>query len=293
VTCLTRLVIVAALAALARSVPSFAQESPYFVTYDQHLEEPGNLELGMNATVGIARSSMPNFVAPYSEIEYGVKAWWTTEFYLEGIARKDDSTILTGWRWENRFLPLAREHAVNPVLYLEYERLNEASSTHQEIVGEAHRVSEPNSELRHEIEHELEAKLILGSNLRDWNLSQNFIMEKNLSADEGLEFGYAVGISRPLGTLASGDDCVFCRENFVLGLELYGGLGSSHEFGFEETAHYLAPGLSWQIGDSNVRFSTAFDLTRDSHRALIRFGWSHEIHGFGETLTSWFGGRSR
>ena len=283
-----RIVLFVAFVAAAPGVRLQAQESPYFVTYDQHLEEPGNLEVAMNATAGI-----PRFVAPYSEVEYGVRAWWTSEFYLEGIVRQNDSTILTGWRWENRFRPLSREYAVNPVLYLEYERINEASSIHKEIVGEARQLTEPNSELRGEVAHELEAKLILGSNVRDWNVSENFIMEKNFSEDEGVEFGYALGISRPLGTLASAKECVFCRENFALGLELYGGLGSSHEFGLHETAHYLAPGISWQIGDSTLRFSTGFGLTEDSAPALMRFGWSHEIHGFGNTLASWFGGRAR
>ena len=38
-------------AALAR-----AQEAPYFVTYDHHLEEPGNLEIETSATAGVPRS---------------------------------------------------------------------------------------------------------------------------------------------------------------------------------------------------------------------------------------------
>jgi hypothetical protein len=268
---------------------TMAQESPYFVTYDQHLEEPGNLELAATTTIGVPRSGQPSYFAPYSEFEYGVKSWWTSEFYLEGLSRKDDSTIFTGWRFENRFRLFPRELAVNPVLYMEYERINEASSIQKEIVGEAHFLDEPNSELRGEVAHELEAKVILGSNVRDWNISENFILEKNLSEDEGLEFGYAVGIARPLGTLASASDCIFCRENFVAGLELYGGLGSSRGFGIEETAHYLAPALSWQIGDSNLRFSTAFGLTHDSAPLLLRFGYSHEIHGFGRMISSLFG----
>ena len=44
-----------------------------------------------------------------------------TEFYLEGQSTRGDSTIFTGWRLENRFRSLAREHPINPVLYLEYE----------------------------------------------------------------------------------------------------------------------------------------------------------------------------
>jgi hypothetical protein len=278
-------------AVLTLAGPARAQERPYFVTYDQHLEEPGNLELGVNTTIGIPRSGQARYFAPFAEIEYGVTAWWTSEVYLETLSRKDDSTIFTGWRWENRFRPLARERRINPVLYLEYERLNEASSIQKEIVGAAHVLDEPNSELRREVANELEAKLILGSNVRDWNISENFIVEKNFSEGEGLEFGYALGIARPLATLASGSDCVFCRENFAAGLELYGGLGSSREFGFDKTAHYLAPAVSWQIGDSALRFSTGFGLTKDSAPVLVRFGYSHEIHGFGKMVSGLFRGR--
>ena len=43
-----------------------------------------------------------------------------------------------------------------------------------------------------EKERELELKLILGSNYRGWNISENIIAEKNLS-NEPWEFGYAVG----------------------------------------------------------------------------------------------------
>ena len=39
-------------------------------------------------------------------------------------------------------------------------------------------------------------------------------------------------------------------------MELYGGLGSTNAFGFHQTAHYLAPAVSWQISDNaSLRFS--------------------------------------
>ena len=268
-----------------------AQEGPLLVTYTQHLEEPGNLELAVHNTIGIPRSGEPGYFAPYAEFEYGVKAWWTSEVYLEALSRRQDSTIFTGWRWENRFRLIPREHLINPVLYLEYERLNEASSIQKEIVGEAHVLDEPNSELRREVANELEAKFIFGSNWRDWNISENFILEKNFSEEEGVEFGYAFGLSRPLGTLASSSDCAWCRENFAVGIEMYGGLGSSREFGLADTAHYLAPAVSWQMGNGALRFSPAFGLTHQSAPVLLRVGYSHEIHGFGKMISALFGRR--
>ncbi len=266
-----------------------AQESPYFVTYDHHLEEAGNLEIGISSTTGVPRTRERAFFAPYLELEYGAKGWWTTEFYLEGQSTRGDSTIFTGWRWENRFRPLAREHPINPVLYVEYENVNEATRIQKEIVGNAPPVGVPNSELQQEHAHEVEAKLILSSNIRDWNVSENFIVEKNLSGNEPFEFGYSLGVSRPLATMVSGKPCRLCRENFAAGVELYGGLGSSKGFGLHQTAHYFAPGISWQLSDNSwLRLSPGIGFTGDSNPLLLRFGYTYEIRGFGNKVKSLF-----
>ena len=90
-------------ATLLLSVATLAQENPHFVTYDHHLEEPGNLEIAAASTVRVPREGQPAYIAPWVEIEYGVTGRWTTELYLEGISTRDDSTISTGWRLENRF----------------------------------------------------------------------------------------------------------------------------------------------------------------------------------------------
>ncbi len=273
------------------SLAASSQEAPYFVTYDHHLEEPGNLEIAASSTAAPTRSGRSYF-APYLELEYGVKAWWTSELYFEGQSTFGDSTVLTGWRLENRFRMFRREHWVNPVLYFEYESLNEASKIQKEIVGNAADFSERNAELRSTRAHELETKLILSSNLHDWNLAGNFITEKNLSEDEGFEFGYALGLARPLSRMASGDNCRFCRENFTAGLELYGGLGSTNGFGLRDTAHYAGPVISWQLSDNAaLHFSPAVGLTRDSNPVLLRFGYSYEIRGFGNRLGRLFGAK--
>ncbi len=64
------------------------------------------------------------FFAPTVEFEYGVTAWWTAEVYLQGQATQNDSSIFTGFRFENRFRPLPREYWINPVIYVEYEDVN-------------------------------------------------------------------------------------------------------------------------------------------------------------------------
>src|SRR2546428_1515082 len=159
--------------AVFASVTLQGQESPYFVTYDHHLEEPGNLEIETSSTVGVPRAGQHWFFAPYLELEYGVTGRWTSELYLEGQSTAGDSTIFTGWRIENRFRPLAREHWINPVLYLEYENINEASRIRKEIVGAAPELNESNAELRATRDHELETRLILSSTAHDWNISEN------------------------------------------------------------------------------------------------------------------------
>jgi hypothetical protein len=268
-----------------------AQEAPYFVAYDHHLEEPGNLEIETSATAGIPRSGQRLFAAPYAEIEYGVTGLWTAELYLESQATSGDSMVFTGWRLENRFRPLKREHGINPVLYLEYENVNEASRILKEIEGHSEISSERNAALSRTPAHELEAKLILSSDVHDWNLAGNFLATKNFSASEGFEFGYALGVARPLARIASGKQCRLCRENFVAGLEMYGGLGSTLDLSLHETAHYVAPGIAWQMSDnSSLRFSAGFGLTQVSNPVLLRFGYSYEIRGFGRKLAQMFGG---
>jgi len=283
----------ALLVVIGTVLPCAAQESPYFVTYDHHLEEPGNLEIETFSTMGIPRSGQHLYAAPYMELGYGVTGRWTSELYLEGQGTAGDSTVFTGWRWENRFRPLKREHFLNPILYLEYENINEASRIQKEIVGGGPNITSPNSELQPVKAHELETKLILSSTVHDWNIAGNFTVEKNLSESEGFEFGYAFGFARPLASLASGRECRFCRENFIAGMEFYGGLGTTEAgFSAHNTAHYVAPVVSWQVSDnSSFHFSPAIALTHEGSLVLIRFGYGYEIRGFGSKLAQFFGGK--
>jgi hypothetical protein len=254
-----------------------AQERAFFVTYDHYLEERGNLEIGLATTTGFPKGDQSAYTAPWLELEYGVTGWWTTELYLEGVTTSRDGSAFTGWRWEHRFRPMKTEHAVNPVLYVEYEGINEASRIQKEIVGGGPLAFEPIDELREEHEHEIEAKLILSSAVGPWNVSENFIVEKNLSADEGLEFGYSVGAARSLGALASGTNCRLCRENFIAGVEVYGGLGSTED-GVHRTRHYVAPVLAWRAGAwSTLKASVGFGVTEASDRYLVRVGWTYEL----------------
>ena len=224
-----------------------------------------------------------------SEFEYGVKGWWTTEFYLDGQTTANQSTIFTGYRWENRFRLLMHEHKINPVLYVEYEDVNGADKSLLEVVGFDSQYDglEPNKESSKEREREIETRLILSSNLNGWNISENFIAVKNL-AGEPWEFGYSVGFSRPLALLASANECVFCRENFQAGVEFYGGLGTANKFTLHNTSQYIAPVLAWQIHDTTVKISPTVGLTSASYRVMLRFGVSYEFPGFGRRVANMF-----
>jgi hypothetical protein len=272
--------------------PAIAQENPYIVAYDHYLEEPGNLEIEYFSTFGTQRGGN-DFHSFWTEFEYGATAWWTTEFYLDGQSTFHDSTVYTGFRWENRVRPLKREHFINPVLYMEYENKSGADKILKEVEGldvESDFLT-PNSEARKEHNHELEFKLILSSTVKGWNFTENTIASKNLS-NNPWEFGYALGASRPLALKASAKRCSFCRQNFVVGAEMYGGLGDRYHFGLHDTSHYLAPVVAWNLpSDWTLRLSTGFGLNDNSHKLIVRWGLSHEITGFGTMVANLFKGR--
>jgi hypothetical protein len=275
------------------SRPLTAQENPYFVAYDHNLEEPGNLEVEYFSTFSTQRAGS-SFHAFWTEFEYGVTAWWTTEFYLDAQSTFHDSTVYSGFKWENRFRVLKHEHWINPVLYAEFEDINLTDKTMKEVVG--HDVESDymvtNGDARRQHKREMEWKLILSSNSKGWNFSENIIAEKNLS-NEPWEFGYALAASRPLALKAAAKRCNFCRQNFVVGAEMYGGLGDRHSFGLRETSHYFAPAAAWNLPSGwTLRLSPGFGLNDNSHKFLLRWGVSREITGFGGKVRRMFGGRS-
>lgn len=268
-----------------------AQEKPYFVTYSHDLEEPDNLEIALKTTQGTPQYGN-FFTGATLELEYGAKGWWTTEVYLSGQHTSNDSTIFTGYRWENRFRPLLHDHFINPVLYFEYENLSRADRGLLEVTGHdsVADLRLTNAQGRSETERSLEMKLILSSNAKGWNISENFIAEKDLNESEPWEFGYALGVSRPLALAASSRPCVFCRENFSAGAELYGGLGDLDGFGLRATSHYLAPAVAFNIPRGpTVSFSPGFGLNANSVAVIYRVKVSYEL----QQISGWFRRGSR
>jgi len=275
-----KLTTMASLAALMLAFPLRPQaQENYFVTYTHHMEEPGTLEIANKSVTGFPQDGNA-FLGSAMEFEYGVKAWWTSEVYLDGQTTANESTVFTGWRFENRFRPLLREHWINPVLYFEFENINSADKALLEIVGHDGISDFLERNDRGEKKREAELKLILSSNVKGWNIAENMIAEKNLS-NEPWEFGYALAASRPLALTASPNPCTFCRENFSLGAEMYGGLGDRYSFGLNNTSHYLAPIVALRMPQGpTFQLSPSVGLNQNSHGFLLRFGVSYEFNQF-------------
>jgi hypothetical protein len=281
--------LVAAAFALLPTCP--AAEGPFFITYSHQMEEPGNLEFAAKNVMGAPKGG-DRFLGTAVEFEYGVKGWWTSEWYLDGQATQAQGSLFTGYRWENRFRLLPHEHWINPVLYVEFENINGADKTLLEVVNHDGKddLAGANGEARLEKKRELEAKLILGSHFRGWTIAENLIAEKNV-AHAPFEFGYAVGISRPLALAARAEPCNLCAENIQAGVELYGGLGAHQDFGLGGTSHYVAPVVAWTLANgTTLQVSPALGLTGNSARFLLRFGVSYEVAQLGRAVRSLFQG---
>jgi len=288
------LTILAVAAAFLAPLSCPAGEGPFFITYTHRMEEPGNLEFAAKNVAGRPAGGR-RFVATAAEFEYGVKGWWTTELYLDGQATAREGSLFTGYRWENRFRLLPREHWINPVLYFEFENINGADKSLLEVVNHDGKddLTEPAADTRREKKREIEAKLILSSYFKGWTIAENFIAEKNVR-HEPYEFGYAVGVSRPLALAARPERCNFCPENFQVGLEIYGGLGTHADFGVRETSQYVAPTAAWSLANgTTLTVSPCFGVTHASAGFLLRFGVSYEIAQFGRATRKLFAGGSQ
>ena len=264
------------------SATCWASEGPFFITYTHQMEEPGNLEFGTKNVIGNPAGGS-RFLGTTAELEYGVRGWWTSELYVDGQSTRGQGTLFTGYRWENRFRLWQREHWINPVLYIEFESINGADRSLLEIVNHDgnDNLTEPAADARFDKKREIEAKLILGSYYKGWTIAENFIAEKNVK-HEPFEFGYAVGVSRPLALAAKPERCNFCAENVQVGVEMYGGLGTHEHFGVRETSHYIAPTAAWTLANgTTVKISPGFGVTKNSTGYLLRFGVSYEIAQFG------------
>jgi hypothetical protein len=270
------------LSGILSAAPLGAQEVPYFVTYSHHMEEPGSLEVETKSAVGRPPGGN-RFIGNATEFEYGTTAWWTTEVYVDTTHTFNESTVFGGFRIENRVRPLLREHWINPVLYAEFEDINGADKSITEVVGHDGKgdFNENTNVLRADKQREMELKLILSSDAKGWNFSENIISEKNFD-NSPWEFGYAVAASRPLRLRGAASPNAFSPQNFTAGAEMYGGLGDRYTSGLHNTSQCLGPVAGWQIPNGpRLSFSPSFGLNDYSLDHIFRVGVAYEVGQIG------------
>jgi len=109
----------------SRVVAPHAQESPYFHRLQPSLEEPArwNRPIPMFAKQRGGKRLPGGLV----EIEYGVNAWWTTSLPRRP-AHLPRQHRVHGVSAGESLPPLVLEHAINPLLYVEYEDISRRTS---------------------------------------------------------------------------------------------------------------------------------------------------------------------
>jgi len=273
--------------------PTRAADEPFLVTYSHQMEETGTLAIENKNVTGRPNGG-DRFLGSALELEYSVTGRWTTSVYFDGQATGGQGTFFTGYRWENRFRLLRHNHWINPVLYAEYANLDAADKTLVEVVGRDSKDSliQPNQSARRDKARGIESRLILGSSFQGWTIAENLIAEKGFK-HAPFEFGYTVGVSRPLSLAPHPAPCNLCAKNFQAGLEMYGGLGTTDDLNFRGTSHYVAPVASWTLtSGTTFRVSPGFGVTRASAPFLLRIGVSYGFDGFGRAVRSLFSGHA-
>ena len=198
--------------------------------------------------------------------------------YLSGQHTYNDSTIFGGWRFENRFRPLPTQHIVNPILYVEYEDVNLAEKSILEVTGHASIADFllTNAQARQDVERSLELKLILSSNFKGWNVSENFIAEK--ASRRSLGIWRMLWATPSAGTGGQSQTLRLLPGKLRRRSRVYGGLGTTNSFGLEATSQYAGPAVAFNIPNGpSLTFGTDFGLNANSLGVIYRFNVSYEF----------------
>ena len=173
-----------ALALIGAAQTVSGQESPYFITYTHHMEEPGSLEVALNPVFGVGRKAPNGSWPPPSRSSTASMDGGHPSCTSTGrtVSRID---TLHGLSLREPLSPVDEGACGESGLYIEYEDITGADKIFKEVVGfDTFRgLLEPAEELRREKKREVEAKLILSSDLRGSNLAGNLIAEKNLAGE--------------------------------------------------------------------------------------------------------------
>jgi hypothetical protein len=148
------------------------------------------------------------------ELEYGITSRWDIALYnLLDVVPDPGETGYAGFKIESRFrIVPAGEWFVDPVLYLEYQRL-----------------------FRGDAQQKVEVKLILGKDIGPWNVSTNlaFEIERAIGARYTPEVEYDLGISREI-----------LGPALKLGVEVFGKAEKPEDEDIKVLV-WAGPALSW------------------------------------------------
>ncbi len=169
------------------------------------------------------------------ELEYGVTDHLQLAVYDVVTWNRTDNWEQDSYKIEGKYRFLeAGELPVDITLYGEYIDPNGSRDVSSDTV---------------------ELKLILGKNMGDWNVTGNFIAEREINQHEPWVLEYTLGARYPV------------TPRLHLGLELKGGLGDSAEFGLrrKDNEFQIMPIIGFSpTPKSRILFGPAIGMTRAS-----------------------------
>jgi len=243
-----------------------AGSGPYFNTYTHHMEV-GEWEL--EAGVDAVRAPEGGWAYGQAiELEHGFTPRFAASLYLLGSWQPGSPARLDGYKMETRFRPWVVNAFWVPTLYLEYEQFHHPEVYRDAAVGFAEAGSDKNA---FRTEHEIEARLIFSRDF-DWgNLTLNLVAEKNLNG-EAVAFGYTAGFfikgpSTGLEGAAAFDPDGDGDSHLLYGVEFYGNLGASGDFGLRRSGQeqYAEPFIALPLSSRlTLKAGAAVGLNRVS-----------------------------
>ncbi len=185
------------------------------------------------------------------ELEYGITSRWDIALYnLLDLVPDPGESGYAGFKIESRLrLVPAGEWFIDPVLYLEYQRL-----------------------FRGDAQQKGEVKLILGKDVEAWNVATNlaFEIERALGGHYTPEFEYALGVSREV-----------LGPSLKLGAEVFGKVEKPADSESVKVFAWAGPAISWATSMRGplrgfwITLAGGHGLTNDSQswyaRAIVSF----------------------
>ncbi|MBI4244320.1 MAG: hypothetical protein HY606_09550 [Planctomycetes bacterium] len=270
---------------IAGAINLYAGNEGYFTGYSHRIEKD-EIEVMLMTDFTLPSKfkrdeDIGSFVSQMLEIEYGLTKQTALELMPEWwYEPSTGNSEFTGLRLEWRYRVFEEEKFVNLVLYSEFEYLKKTTRFKMETSGWIDPPYLEAAETEPDFEKILETRIILSKDIGSTNFTFNWINETDVHAG-GTAYGYSLGMmyhpghcETNGGTQRDSDQCVcktkmpncgcsHCRDNsgkcechmgghygFMYGVELYGGLGDTEDFGIalSRQEHYLQPIFGFSFG---------------------------------------------